>query len=200
MFKLPDSPFRFVVKLALAATAMMLVLSVAPIADAQTNYPVRSSIVIRDANGNIITGDTEVEVGQQLTVTADGWLANSVVTFSLVCDSGTFPLGTSVANAAGVVEHTFRVPVGSAGLCTLRLMGTGADGAPRTVEAALRVRVAGVTDDRARGIAGVDRARAPLARTGSDMLSLLGVGLTLLAVGTATVLAVRRHRAPQSAS
>lgn len=180
-------------------------------AQAQSNYPVASTIIITDQNGNVVTGSTEVAVGQKLTVTSNGWMPNSDVSLSFVCGSAQpVALGTFKADGAGVVHEDFIVPGGSAGNCALRLSGLGSDGNARTVEAPILVKGsasaananpsgASATPSAAQAAgatrgAGPNVAAAPFAKTGSDVWRLAALGFALLAIGAVLVMAVRRGR------
>lgn len=199
----PEVLSRWLVRALLVAVGAALVFSHSSPAQAQTNYPLEATIVVRDANGKVITAADGIVVGQPLTVTANGWFPGTSVALSFVCDDGgVFQLGASNAGATGEVVQAFKVPVGAIGFCSLRLDGTGSNGNPRSVEAALRV----VTTAVAGAAVGADGGTAPgaaanlgaaadarpLAKTGVDVWGLVAIGLSAIAVGLALALAMRR--------
>ncbi len=198
MFRRISSRRRGTSLVLVAATTLLLLTSLGA-AQAQSNYPLEDTIIITDQNGNVVSDSTEVAPGQQLTVTATGWLANSDVTLSYFCGSDDpIVIGTYKADAAGVLREDFFVPDVGSGRCTLRLTGVGSNGNARTIEASMLVKarmlaVAGAA------VAGATTTRgAPLARTGLDVWAFAQVGFALLAIGAALFLAVRRPRVGQA--
>lgn len=180
-------------KLLFLAFAAILLMS-SDVAGAQTNYPVNATVEVRDANGNLITTEVGLFVGDPMNIVAGGWQAGATVTFTFFSDP--IHLGTRVADGNGVVRATFPVPDVEPGLHTLRMTGIGADGQPRTVDWPVRVlargtQVAGVTQDRpaAAGSGGA------FGKTGMDSVKeIVAAGFALVAVGAVLVLAVRRSR------
>jgi hypothetical protein len=174
---------------------------------AQTNYPLSSTIELRDANGNLITSTTPTCPEDGVTVHSTGWLATSAVHATFHSDP--VDLGNHPADAAGVVDFTFRVANVEAGMHTLRLEGFGADGQPRVVEASILcqcnpkpvppVAVLGQTLNNLPATGG----QGFFARTGFDGLKLLAVALDLVLIGLVLRLAqsgaLHRGRTRQSA-
>jgi hypothetical protein len=159
-------------------------------------YPANSSIVVRDANGNIIDGTHGLHVGDPMNIVSDGWQPNSSVAFDFF--STVIHLGDVKADGAGVVRATFLVPDVEPGMHTLRLTGIGKDGQPRVVDypilvlansAVLGSSLASTTGGASTGNSGF------FGKTGLDRaMDIAGVGLALLAVGLVLTLAVRRSR------
>jgi hypothetical protein len=168
-------------------------------ARAQTNYPIHIGIEVRDANGNLITADTGLHVGDIMNIVSDGWFADSDVTFTFFSDP--ILLGVRKADAQGIVRAQFAVPNVEPGMHTLRLTGTGADGKPRTVDFPIKVIgdsvVAGKTLDNVTGGAtGSATGSSAFGKTGAaHAREIAAIGFALFAVGAALVLAVRRTRA-----
>lgn len=195
----PTRLARRVAAIVLASTAVVVFLSLGTDAGAQTNYPMAPTIVVTDANGTVVTGSDEVTVGQDLTVTATGWLPGTPVTITFDCP-GTEPtaLGTFPADANGSVRQHFNVPADAAGRCSLVLSGLGENGNPRSVQAPILVKTTVLQGS----VASVSDRVAPakLARTGLDVWQLVTWAFTSLAVGTVLVLAVRRRNETRVAS
>jgi hypothetical protein len=173
---------------------VFLLVTTATMARAQTNYPAQSHIEVRDANGNLITADTGLHVGDPMNITSDGWQGGSTVTFTFF--SSPILLGTAQADSQGVVRAMFRVPQVEPGMHTLRLTGVGADGNARTVDFPIKVIadsvVAGRTLDAATGTGSGSSA---FGKTGAaHAREIAAIGFALFAVGAALVLAIRRSR------
>jgi len=121
--------------------------------------------------------DGKVKVGEQVTLTGDGYLPGS--TIQLIVYSTPVSLGTTVADAAGRFSATVTVPTALAsGTHHLVAAGVDADGNPRYL----------VTEILVSGGTG-------LAYTGFSPAPYLGGGLVLLLAGAGLVLAGRRRRA-----
>jgi hypothetical protein len=181
---------RRAIALAIICTAAVVVLSL-DAAGAQANYPLTPTIVITDANGTVVTGTDVVAVAQPLTVTANGWLPETNVTLTFLCDSGTSsPLGTFFSDPNGLVRETFNVPVGASGPCALQLSGLGSNGSPRSVQAPITVKavLAAAATPSAAVLSG------SLSRTGVNVWVLVQWGFALLSIGAVMVLAMRRYR------
>jgi hypothetical protein len=100
---------------------------------AQTNYPLQPVIEVRDHQGNLVTAAHSACPRDGITVFSNGWknLTDVDVTFH----SDPVHIGTYKADDAGAVQFMFHLDDVENGLHTVRLEGTGANGAPRTVEA-----------------------------------------------------------------
>jgi hypothetical protein len=161
-------------------------------------YPANSSMVVRDANGNIIDGTHGLHVGDPMNIVSDGWLPNSSVAFDFF--STVIHLGDVAADASGTVRATFAVPNVEPGQHTLRLTGIGKDGQPRVVDYPILVlansSVLGQTLSNATsGSSSGSGGSGFFGKTGLDhALDIAGVGLALLGVGLVLTLAVRRSR------
>lgn len=132
--------------------------------------------------------DTTVESGGQLTVSGSGWQAGSQVTLTLL--SRTYHLGTAQVDGNGSFSTTVTIPRNARpGRHTLRMSGTGADGAPRTVEISVQIRPAAPPENTP------PRQHPPaLAATGANLGTGALVGVGLLAAGGAAVFAARRRQ------
>lgn len=105
-------------------------------AHAQTNYPVAGTLVLTDAQGGTI--EDGVCVGDVIQVRATGWAPLTDAKAEYFSDA--VQLGTFKSNSSGEVNFQFQVPNAQPvpGTHTFRLSGTGSDGKPRTVEAAIK--------------------------------------------------------------
>ncbi|HVV37807.1 MAG TPA: hypothetical protein VHC63_14455 [Acidimicrobiales bacterium] len=176
-------------------------------AAAQTNYPLTSSIELRDANGNLVTSTTPTCPRDGITVHSTGWLPLSSVHATFHSDP--VDLGSHPVDANGNLDFTFRVPNVENGLHTLILEGVGADGQPRTVQASIvcncnptttpTVAVLGQTLDATGGSSGASSATGSstngsvFATTGADIAGLLAIAVDLILVGVVLRL-VKQHR------
>lgn len=139
---------------------------------------------------------TSLVAGGTLTVTGDGWLPESTVSLAIVftgADLGGADLGTALVDDDGEFSTTVTIPSDTpAGTQTLRLSGTGADGAARTVDITVTVQEGGVQEGGA--AAGDTATGGRLASTGGPVpFSLItAVGALLLVVGGGALYAARR--------
>jgi hypothetical protein len=193
------SSSRFRAASLLLATAITLIVLVSATgARAQTNS-LAQTMVVTDANGHVLSGSDEVSVGQSLTVTAAGWLANNDVTRSFYCGAGDpVGLGTFSADDAGVLRRDFIVPDAGSGDCTPRLTGVGSDGNARSIEAAIGVKgtvlsIGGVAFQRGEAPREAAGGAGVFGKTGATVWPLAHAGVSLLAVGAVLFLAVRRY-------
>ena len=196
--------------LTLLFAGLMLASLGTSVAHPQT-YPAQASIEVRDANGNLVTADTGLHVGDPMHIFSTGWMPGSTVSFTFLSEP--ILLGTQIADSKGEVRAVYLVPNVEPGMHTLRLTGIGADGKARTVDYPIRVlpntAVAGATQDNPGAAAGnvangftgsgVTNGSAngsgSFGKTGADHIrELVAGGIALLAVGAALVLGVRRTR------
>ncbi len=175
-------------------------------AHAQTNYPMTTTLELRDSNGRLITAGESICPEDGVSVYSNGWAGSGDV--SATFHSDPVDLGRHPTDGQGVLEFTFRVAEVTAGMHTLRLEGTGGDGRPRVVEAGIlceckrspvsggsttgggngggngAAAVLGQTVNRSGGVGGTGGALA-YAVTGFNPRLLLSVGFDLLVVGYA---------------
>lgn len=175
-------------------------------AHAQTNYPMTTTLELRDSNGRLITAGDSICPEDGVSVYSNGWAGNADV--SATFHSDPVDLGRHPTDAGGVLQFSFRVADVATGMHTLRLEGTGADGQPRVVEAGIlceckrspvpgdgttgagngggngAAAVLGQTVERSGGVGSTGGALA-YAKTGSNPRLLLSVGFDLLVVGYA---------------
>lgn len=181
----------------LFVTVGVLLLPAAGVAHAQSNYPLQATLELRDAqDGSIEDG---VCVGAEIRVRANGWQAGAALRAQYFSDP--VELGTFKAGNDGAVAFSFNVPDAPPvpGTHTFRLSGVGANGQPRTVEAAIRC--LGNCDQPGAAVAGkavADTGRGSssnFAKTGAFLGQWFFVGFALVATGVALIIAVRQNRA-----
>ncbi len=182
----------------LAIVVAALVMGATGIAHAQTNYPATATLELRDEQGGTI--EDGVCVNAIVRVRANGWASSTDVKAEYFSEA--VQLGTYKSDATGEVNFQFRVPNAPPvpGTHTFRLSGTGANGQPRTVEAAIRC--LGFCDQPNGGVGGSGAGRtnsgSVFGKTGSELLPFLQVGLALFAVGAVLAMATRKRRAADS--
>jgi hypothetical protein len=184
--------------------AVLSFVAVLPTAYAQQNYPLEGTLELRDKNGVLIDEFHSVCPAEGVTVHATGWRGNSSVHASFHSDP--VDLGDYVADAAGVLDFTFRVADVEAGIHTLKLAGTGANGQARNVEASMLcecptpasgsapLAVAGSALDAPSAFGKVDGGSGAFGKTGNDALTLAVIALDLVVVGWVLRLAAQRRR------
>jgi LPXTG-motif cell wall-anchored protein len=137
--------------------------------------------------------DSTPAVGQSVTLTVMGGMANANQPMRLVLTSGSTSPRTlnATANASGVATFTFTL--GSAGTFTARVFNAaGALVSDQTLTVTAASAASGGAAGAADAVSG-----ANLAKTGSDSMGLaLGGGVLVLA-GSGAVLVARRRRASQ---
>lgn len=150
---------------ALPALFVVLLISAAPAAYASYG-----------GDGGINISNPSPDAGASVSITSDGWQANSDVT--IVLHSTPVTLATVTADGNGVVDTSVVIPSGTAaGAHTIELTGTDPSGAPRTVSTDITVGSGGGSS---------------LPRTGAAIGALLGVAAILFVAGTALSRARRR--------
>lgn len=172
--------------IALATIFGALVLS-AGAAGAQDSNPYTGALELTVERPSMRTCDNN-------SVTAEGFLPNSQVTFTLLPDTD---LGTVTTDGQGSASVPFELANATVGTTyTVRVVGTDQGGSPATLESDVVI-VEGTCDgavgpgDDNNGGAGNDN----LSRTGTDLSGALRIGLVLLAVGAALLLATRKRQA-----
>lgn len=172
----------------LAAACTALVMLAGP---AWAQYPPGGPVVA--------VSDNTVVPGQQLTVSGDGWLPNSTVTFTFFSEAT--GLGSAPVDADGSFSAQVTIPADAdPGPHRLVTTGTSAAGTPASVELQLTV----LGSDGSGGSGGDGSVGSGsgggLAFTGLNTLGAGLLGLGLLAVGaTALGLSRRRRRAGNTA-
>lgn len=121
--------------LGLAAGAGVLALAAGP-AEAQVCYPPGSAAcsTTTTAAVTVVVGvsDDTVVPGQQIQVTAEGFLLGSTVTITI--ESVEQTIGSAIVDAQGGVDTRVSIPTNMEnGQHTLRVKGTGTNGLPRVV-------------------------------------------------------------------
>jgi hypothetical protein len=145
---------------------------------------------------------TSLPVGGSLTIVGEGWQPNSVVRLSIF--SPLRSLGSVRTDDSGAFSITVTLPEDlPPGPYTLRAIGIGADGRPRTVDTLLVLTAAapeggdGSTPNAQGEAAGdtgpMDAIRNALAATGLDAVLLTTLGLAALVVGSGLIVVVRRR-------
>ena len=141
-----------------------------------------------------VVSATAVGPGGSINVAGDGWQPGSTVTFVLVSTGA--DLGSATVDGDGAFGASVTIPAGTpAGGQTIRVSGTGADGAPRTVDIAITVLGAGDDDDDDDGVAaGGAGGGDHLAATGGPVTfsTTSALGALLLVVGGGALYASRR--------
>ena len=122
-----------------------------------------------------------VGANRTITISGAGWLPGSTVTITLQSTPQT--LGTAQVAADGTFSATVQIPCNvDPGQHTISVSGTGADGLPHTVSAALTVDPCG-------------SPVSSLARTGgSNTIPYIGVGVGLILFGAMLTIAFTRRR------
>jgi hypothetical protein len=125
--------------------------------------------------------------GGPVTFTAEGFGANTTVTFTLF--STPVELGKALANANGVATLTARIPLDTPlGNHTVKATGVDPQGRPLTVSVPLVV------------ASRVENGRAVFARTGSSNAAPIArAGVAAVAVGALLALVARKRRAGATA-
>lgn len=161
------------------ATALLGVLLLALPAAAQ--YP-----PVEETTVTVAT--TVVTAGGTLTISGDGWLPGSTVSLTLLSDP--VDLGTAAVDDDGEFSTAVTIPADTPpGDHTIRVAGTGADGAPRTVDLTITVQGSGAGGA---GAAEGAAAGGGLASTGGFFSSTSALGALLLVVGGGALFASRR--------
>jgi hypothetical protein len=141
------------------------------------------------APGTLVLDQSLTQQGCSVGATATGFLPNSDVAFSL----GATSVGTRRTDANGTATITFSVPSNfPASNASVVAVGTGADGTPLTLTAALAVRT-GPCAGGGGNTAGGGTGSGSLPRTGSNSEVLLRLGVLLVAVGGTLTLATRKR-------
>lgn len=153
------------------ALAAVLLFATAGVAGAQTYPPADTP--------SVEASDTTPAPGQQITLTADGFLPGSSSTFTLF--SAPVVLGTATANAQGVASLTTAIPANTTpGSHRVEVSGTGANGQPLTV--VLPITVTGA-------------AGSNLPTTGTDSaLPLTQIAIGVMAFGGLMVVMANKRR------
>jgi hypothetical protein len=177
----------------------LLLLGGAGSASAQTNYPLEASIELRDANGRLLDANTQTCPADGISVRSTGWAGNAAIHATFHSDP--VDLGQYGTDAQGVSTFTFRVANVVNGVHTLQLDGTGANGQPRHVEAAILCNCDQVGNGGGNGAAVLGKTLdAPAgggsvyALTGTNAGTLAMIAFTLLAIGAALRLSTSRSR------
>ncbi len=127
-------------------------------------------------------------VGSQLTVTASGYPAGAVVTFTLHSDP--VVLGSATANASGVATLVFTLPLGTTpGLHTISANGVPVGECDPLLSTDLMVDAANVASTTPPTTTGT----GTLPRTGTNSAELFQLALLLIVVGGLITLATRKR-------
>lgn len=125
--------------------------------------------------------DSTPAPGQAVSIVIGGFMPNSDV--DLVINSDPVFLGTFRTDSDGVLRASVTIPAGlAAGAHTI--VATGVNASNQPVSGSITVTVA----------AAPTSGGSSLPTTGADIAAALTVGLALVAAGTASVIAGRRHR------
>jgi hypothetical protein len=143
-------------------------------------YPQATS-ELPPATGTLVLGGssngaapTSIAAGGSFVISGDGFSNNAAVT--IVVYSEPRELGRTVATAAGRIDTSVTLPDDLTGRHTVTALGNGADGNPRSLQAAVDVRALS------------DSANpASLAYTGLSVAGLLAGGIGLIVAGFALV-------------
>lgn len=120
--------------------------------------------------------DSTVAPGGTVTFTGGGFRPGSVITITFFSDP--IVLGTTTADSVGNFSVTVVIPDGvPLGDHHLEASGVDASGQPFTVSLDVTV-----------------GSTSPLARTGSDVSAVLGIGFVVIVLGAAALLGARRVR------
>jgi hyaluronoglucosaminidase len=166
------------------ATAMIAVAAFVMVAPAASASPYPAGCTIQISKVTAVPGD-------QLTVTASGYPAGAVVTFTL--HSTPVVLGSATATAGGVATLVFTLPAGTVpGLHTITANGVPSGECDPLVSADLQVDAASVVSPTTAAA-----TTGTLPRTGTNSAELIQLALVLIAVGGLITLATRKrlHRA-----
>jgi large repetitive protein len=171
---------RISVMMIVAAFVMATIVTVAPAADAQSSPYFHTCTVQLSAVAAL--------PGSQLTVTASGFPAGSVVTFTIY--STPIVLGTATANASGDATLVFTLPAGLApGMHTITATGLPpGDCDPAIPSTQVMVDASVVTTAPA-----TTAASGTLPRTGTNSAELVQLALVLIVVGGLITLAARKR-------
>ena len=104
-------------------------------ATAQVNYPLSPTIELFDSNGNAVNAIRGVCPADGIAVASSGWKPDSNIDATFRSDP--VSIGTHRTDAGGVVRFLFRLAEVPNGIHTVQLDGTGTDGQPRMVQAAV---------------------------------------------------------------
>jgi len=152
------------------ATFAALMLVAAP-AGAQASYP----------GASVSVSTSTVAPGGSITVTAEGFKADSTVQFTI--ESTPQSLGSVTASSSGVAVLTTKVPAGiEAGPHTIRATGIAPDGSPLNVTTTITVSGSAAGGDSGGG----------LANTGSNSGLFGVVGALAVVIGGLVLVASRR--------
>ncbi len=154
-----------------AAVAMTLVL----LGPAAAQYP-----PLPEEGVDVAVSDATLLPGEPFTVTGDGWLPGSTVTFTLFSEP--VVLGSAAVEDDTTFSARLEIPENTApGTHTLEISGTNDDGQPRVAELTLEV-------------LGTAANASHLASTGANPTAGLGLAAALLVAGGITLSVARRRR------
>jgi LPXTG-motif cell wall-anchored protein len=130
---------------------------------------------------------TSVQPGQTITVSGDGWQANSTITIHWLSTGAV--LATTTVNSDGTFSAQVTIPSdATAGTHTIRVSGTNASGNAQSVDIAVTVQAGDPGDDDGDD----DRASGGLADTGGTFTPAAALAALLLVVGGGALFASRR--------
>ncbi len=139
------------------------------------------------AGGCIIKlSSVTVTPGEKVTVTASGFPAAAVVTFTLDPSGSAVKLGTVTADSSGTAVLTFTVPAGTTpGVHVVSATGAPAGQCAPSVQANVTVSAAAVTNTASQS--------GNLPRTGTNSAELFQIALILIALGGLVTLVARKR-------
>ncbi len=155
-----------------AAGGLLLALAFLAGSASAQQYPVQESA--------LQVGTSQVRPGESVTVSGDGFAANSTVTVTFDATV----LGTTQTRQSGAFSMTVTIPItASPGSHTLAATGVAANGATRRLASTVNVLGAGVA------------RQGSLPRTGNGFAAPLAASAALLiGAGSVVVVAARRRR------
>ena len=188
------SPSRVLGLMALAAAALLLVLSMgmsrAGAATVETyppdTDPPNTQVTVVPNGGD----DPIIEAGEPVSFESDGWEPGTVVTLIIVIDGVEITL-TAIADENGNAVFDWTVPAGTnTGDYEFDIEGIDeVTGEPRVASGEIHI------EEKGAFVPGDGGDSGPLPYTGSNSGNLLRIGLVLIVAGGISVVAVRRRSA-----